>query len=350
MSIDNAVILQAKLKRKPLCIFMCLSVMMLSLFLLETPLQAFDSPPVEERREMLQALVEEYADINECDSGRGFARVTYEQDGVEKQRYYVKFMFKDNWTRSELYRVENHVVVRPAESMLVYGKNGSVAYYEPYAYVNLKDSTWVSKLGCNFHPGVYRQYNAIPANLLFQRMLDVNPDRLTVTKAEQGLFDFHHDHWCPEGCSNETQSMPPEHNDQSAQELGAGSGDGELVRKNSRFTKLTWSRGWTSSELGSTWLPPWPYIRYAESITYEGIYVTQEEALEANAIVLEEMKIRVLEFYPMAGIDDSEFELEGLKLPPDTLIYDNETGEEYELSDMEEDSATYQTSINESSE
>ena len=261
------------------------------------------------------ALVETYARNNPLKTG-------------EKK---FDFMFKGDLSRSVRFGIKEGQLEQP-EMLWATGEKCAVTYnYSGGASVQRNPPhQFYHQLGYDFNPSTFMQWYLTPLTVHTERLLD-GPSTLSAKMDSDGILHLISDYKDQNVNQQLVVSVNPNMGYRLVGSLAIMERFNQPFRNHTDFLQVQWDK------YESSW-----YVKSAKFASYAGIHSPEDRASLEPGNLRMSTTVTVTEFHPNVEISDSEFTLNGLKLPVGTPVVDKISGIIYRIGSGPQSTDTLQ--------
>jgi len=296
-------------------------ILLLLVLVLNSP-PAFAAHASEDTIAVFKAAIEAFKAVEHPFTGKGSALVeTYARNNPLKTgEKKFDFMFKGDLSRSVRFGIKEGQLEQP-EMLWATGEKCSVTYnYSGGASVQrYPPSQFYHQLGYDFNPSTFMLWYRTPLTVHTERLLD-GPSTLSAKMDSDGILHLISDYKDQNVNQQLVVSVNPNMGYRLVGSLAIMERFNQPFRNHTDFLQVQWDKYETS----------W-YIKSAKFASYAGIHSPEDRASLEPGNLRMSTTVTVTEFHPNVEISDSEFTLNGLKLPVGTPVVDKISGIIYRI-------------------
>ena len=298
-----------------------ISILILFSALVAAP--AFASEASEETVAAYKAVIEAVKAIEHPVSGRGSAisEMYSRNRKIPSSKKILDFVFKGELSRSTRVGMKEGKRDK-SEVVWAIGKERAVIhnYSTNYASIQHNPVLQFHLEHYNFNPRAFMEYhNRQSLEVYLQRILD-GPATLSTMTDSKGILHLINDYKDPNTHQHSVISIDPTKGYRLVSGLGISERFDRPDRNHTDFIDIQWHK------YESSW-----YIKTATYTSYAGVHSLEDKSSLGRDILRRSTAIKITDFHPKAKVSDSEFTLEGLALPPGTLVIDKISGNKYRI-------------------
>ena len=284
---------------------------------------AFASQASEETVAAYKAVIEAVKAIEHPLTGRGSAisEMYNRSRKISSSKKILDFVFKGDLTRSTRFGMKEGKRDKP-EVVWAEGKTRAVVhnYRTNYASVRRKTAGQFHYERYNLNPRAFMEYHTRQSlEVYLKRVLD-GPASLSTMTDSKGVLHLINDYKDPNTHQHSVVFVDPAKGYRLVGGLSINERFDRPERNHTDFIDIQWHK------YKSSW-----YIKAATYTSYAGIHSTEDKSSLGRDNLNRCIAIKVTDFHPNVEVSDSEFTLEGLGLPPGTLVIDKVSGNKYRI-------------------
>lgn len=313
---------------------MCKHLILVTVCFISLQAPAFASQSSDETIAVYKAAIEAFKAVEHPFTGKGSALVeTYTRNNPSKTgKKKFDFMFKGDLSRSVRFGIKEGQLEQP-EMLWATGKKCAVTYnYSGGASVQrYPPRQFYHQLGYDFNPSTFMRYYLTPLDVQLERLLD-GPSTLSAKMDSDGILHLISDY----KDKNVNQQLVVSVNPNMGYRLVGSLAIMERFNQPSLYNYTDFLEvQWDKYE--SSW-----YVKSAKFASYDGIHSPEDRASLEPGNLRMSTTVTVTEFHPNVEISDSEFTLNGLKLPVGTPVVDKISGIIYRIGSGPQSTDTLQ--------
>jgi len=284
---------------------------------------AFASEASEETVAAFKAVIEAVRAVEHPLTGRGSAisEMYSRRRKNSSSKKILDFVFKGDLSRSTRFGMKEGKRDKP-EVVWVVGKERAVVhnYSTNYASIQRNPVLQFHYERYNFNPSAFMEYHfRVPLSVHLQRVLD-GPATLSTMTDSKGILHFVADYKDPNAHEHSAIFVDPAKDYRLIGGLSIMERFDRPERSHTDFLDIQWHK------YESSW-----YIKAATYTSYTGVHSLEDRSSLRRDSLIRSTSIKITHFHPNSKVSDSEFTLEGLGLPPGTLVIDKISGLRYRI-------------------
>jgi len=312
---------------------MCKHLILVTVCFISLQAPAFASQTSDETIAVYKAAIEAFKAVEHPFTGKGSALVeTYVRNNrLKTGEKKFDFMFKGDLSRSVRFGIKEGQLEQP-EMLWATGEKCSITYnYSGGASVQrYPPSQFYHQLGYDFNPSTFMLWYRTPFTVHTERLLD-GPSTLSAKMDSDGILHLISDYKDQNVNQQLVVSVNPNMGYRLVGSLAIMERFNQPFRNHTDFLQVQWDK------YESSW-----YVKSTKFASYAGIHSPEDRAsLEPDNLRMS-TTVTVTEFHPNVEISDSEFTLNGLKLPVGTPVVDKISGIIYRIGSGPQSTDTLQ--------
>ncbi len=301
---------------------MCKHLILVTVCFISLQTPAFAAEASDETIAVYKAAIEAFKAVEHPFTGKGSALVeTYARNNPSKTgEKKFDFMFKGDMTRSVCFGIKEGQLEQP-EMLWATGEKCAVSYhYSGGASVRrYPPNQYYHQLGYDFNPSTFMQWYRMPLAVHTERLLD-GPATLSAKMDSDGILHLISDYKDQNVNQHSVVSVNPNMGYRLVGSIAIMERIDRPSRNHTDFLEVQWDK------YESSW-----YVKSAKWASYAGIHSPEDRSSLGTDNLRMSTTVTVTEFHPNVEISNSEFTLNGLKLPIGTQVVDKISGIIYRI-------------------
>ena len=300
---------------------MCKHLILVTVCFISLQAPAFAAQASDETIAVYKAAIEAFKAVEHplTGSGSASAEIYHRKRGSTSQM--VDFMFKGDLSRSTKFSVKEGKRGQP-ELLWAVGEKSTVIYNytQGFAVVQRQPQYQFNRQhGYDFNPDTFMRWYLTPVSVQLERLLN-GPATLSTRMDNEGILHLITDYKDQKRIEHFVMSVDPAKGYRLVRGLSVVERFDKPDYSHTDFLEIHWDK------YGSSW-----YAKAAKFASYAGVHSPEDRASLEPGNLRMSTTVTVTEFNPNVEISDSEFTLNGLKLPIGTLVIDKISGTKYKI-------------------
>jgi len=312
---------------------MCKHLILVAVCFISLQAPAFAAQASDETIAVYKAAIEAFKAVEHPFTGKGSALVeTYVRNiplltGEKK----FDFMFKGDLSRSTRFSMEEGKRDLREITWIVGEKCAITRNYSGGASVQRNpQGQFYHQLGYDFNPSTFMLYYRTPLTMHTERVLD-GPATLSTKIDSDGILHLIADYKDSKTATHSVIFVDPAKDYRLVGGLRISERFEQPSRNHTDFLEVQWDK------FESSW-----YVKAAKFASYAGIHSSEDISSLDPGNLRRSTEVTITEFHPNVEISDSEFTLNGLKLPVGTSVVDKISGIIYRIGSGPQSTDTLQ--------
>jgi hypothetical protein len=248
-------------------------------------------------------------------SGSAISEMYMQRRKEPSSKKILDFVFKNEQSRTTRFSMKEGKRDKP-EVVWAVGKERSVVHNYSTNYVSIQRNPILQfhYEHYNFNPRAFMEYHKrVPLAVHLQRVLD-GPATLSTKTDGKGILHLIADYKDPNTHQHSVIFIDPTKGYRLVGGLDMTERFDRPERSHTDFIDIQWHK------YESCW-----YIKSATYTSYTGVHSTQDKTSLGQDHLIRSIAIKITDFHPNVKVDDSEFTLKGLGLPPGIRVIDKDS-------------------------
>ena len=305
-------------------------ILLLLVLVLNSP-PAFASQPSDDTIAVYKAAIEAFKAVEHPFTGKGSALVEMYGRNTGSRKRMLDFMFKGDLSRSTRFSMKEGkrdireitwVVGEKCAVTRNYSGGTSVQRNPPHQFYH--------QLGYDFNPSTFMQCYSTPLTVHTERVLD-GPATLSTKMDSDGILHLITDYKNQNTYQRQFISVDTNMGYRQVGFVSIMERFDRPDRNHTDFLEIQWDK------YESSW-----YVKAAKFASYAGIHSSEDISSLDPGNLRRSTEVTITEFHPNVEISNSEFTLNGLKLPVGTPVVDKISGIIYRIGSGPQSTDTLQ--------